>query len=227
MKLHANIQFRDGDQPGAHYVSGNLVFDEFFVNGRLLTRYWNPNGQIWSELNLSSIKWDKDQPADTFQLSINQCDLSGGYTWVSNSIESEGEVKIGVIHLRHTRTNVDVKVYTRVDGSPFIIRWLEITNVNQEAVGISAVSPMSGALWTHRYEEHLPSQYTSPFELAYNHSFEWGREGDFWFEPLPDGSKSINGEKKGRSGWGRPAFLARNLCNGQTFVCELDWGGNY
>jgi hypothetical protein len=37
----------------------------------------------------------------------------------------------------------------------------------------------------------------------------------------------VDGEKKGRSGWGRPAFWARNLCNGQTFVCELAWGGNY
>jgi len=33
----------------------------------------------------------------------------------------------------------------------------------------------------------------------------------------------VDGGKLGQSGWGRPAFRARNRCNGQTFVCELAW----
>ena len=120
-----------------------------------------------------------------------------------------------------------MKVHTRLDGSSIIIRWLEITNLNSYPVGITAVSPFSGLFWSHRFEEHLSPQFSSPFEVAYTHQFTWGHEGDFWFEPLPAGIKRVDGGTLGRSGWGRPAFWAHNRCNGQTFVCELAWGGNY
>lgn len=236
-----NILFREGNLLGARYVSGNIVVDEEFRDGRLMVRYWNPNGQVWPEMHLSQRRWDADQPADTFLLSINGCDTAGGFVWKSAYVEPDPSfyrprrgpdgkpmpVTHGVICLKHREMNIDVKVHTRLDGSPFLIRWLEITNLNKQAIGIMAVAPLGGLLWAHRYEEHLPAGYDSPFELAYNHMFEWGHEGDFWFEPMTAGQKTVNGEKKGRSGWGRPAFWARNVCNGQTFVCELAWGGNY
>ncbi|MCL5995451.1 MAG: alpha-galactosidase, partial [Chloroflexi bacterium] len=136
-------------------------------------------------------------------------------------------VQHGVITLLHRMCNIEVKVHTRLDGSPFLIRWLEITNRSHAAAGITAVAPFSGLLWSHRAGEHLPAPDAMPFELAYAHQFEWGQEGDFWFEPLLAGVKTVDGGKLGRSGWGRPAFWARNRCNGQTFVCELAWGGNY
>jgi alpha-galactosidase len=237
----SEIRFRSGAQPGVRYVSGSTVFDEMFAGGRLLSRYWNPNGQVWPEMHYANLRWGIDQPADTFQLSINGRNLAGGYTWEAASIEPDPSayrarvdasgkalpVTHSVVRLLHKEAGIEVKVHTRLDGSPYIIRWLEITNLNSTAVGISAVAPFAGMLWSHRYEEHLPPGAESPFELGYTHMFEALREGDFWFEPLADGLKKVNGDKKGRSGWGRPAFWARNRCNGQTFVCELAWGGNY
>lgn len=220
---------------GARYISGQVVFDEMFRAGRLCTRYWNPNGQVWPEMHFASQKWNLDQPADTFRLAIDGRDLAGGYVWESPAVEPDPSalrasgrpVVHGTICLLHAQAQVRVKVHTRVDGGPFVVRWLEISNLSKDAAGITAVAPFAGALWNHRCEEHLPADQTTPFELAYNHRFEWGQEGDFWFEPLTSGGKIVDGGKKGRSGWGRPAFWARNLCNGQTVVCELAWGGNY
>jgi len=94
-------------------------------------------------------------------------------------------------------------------------------------VSLTEVAPFAGLLWAHRFEEHLPAGQDTPFELGWTHQFEWGREGDFWFEDLHAGVRTVDGGRKGRSGWGRPAFWARNRCNGQTFVCELAWGGSY
>ena len=235
------ILFRDGEQPGARYASGQLVFDETFTGGRLLSRYWNANGQVWPETHFGGMAWGVDDPADTFQLAIDRQSLTGGYSWESAELapdasayrplrDAEGKalpVAHGVITLAHPAAGIAVKVHTRLDGGPFVIRWLEITNQNQHAVGITDVAPFAGLLWNHRCDEHLPAGATVPFELAYTHQFEWGCEGDFWFDPLADGRKTVDGGKKGRSGWGRPAFWARNRCNGQTFVCELAWGGNY
>ena len=235
------VHFREDDRPGARYISGPVVYDEIFQAGRLVTRYWNPNGQVWPEMHYERLAWGPDDPADSFQLSVNGLNLAGGYEWISATLAPDPSrwrprktpdgtplpVTHSVIHLAHREAGIDVKVHTRLDGSPFIIRWLEIVNRGEKAAGISAVAPFSGVLWAHRYEERLPAGKNSPFELAYNHRFDWGHEGDFWFEPLPEGRRAVDGGRKGRSGWGRPAFWARNLLNGQTFVCELAWGGNY
>ena len=231
------VRFRAGDVPGARYVLGRLVYDELFTGGRLLTRYWSPDGQVWPEMHYSSLRWKPDHPADVFRLSVNGLDLAGGYVWESASLEpfagrgerpdySQDTIQ-AVIQLRHAEAGIVVRVHTRLDGGPFLVRWLEITNLKTYAVGITEVAPFAGMLWSHRTDEHLPSGIVSPFELAYTHLFDWGREGDFWFEPVAAGRKAVNGGRKGRSGWGRPAFWARNRCNGQTFVCELAWGGNY
>ena len=237
----SDVRFREGDTPGARYVSGGTVFDEMLAEGRLLTRYWNPNGQVWPQMHYDSVHWHADQPADTFRLGVNGSDLAGGFKWGDASLEPDasrwrarrdadgrlGCVTHGVVTLQHEDAGVTVRVHARLDGGPFLIRWLQITNLNEEPIGLTEVVPFAGLLWAHRYTEHLPPGAGSPFQLAHTHSFDWGTEGDFWFEPLAGGVRTVDGGKKGRSGWGRPAFWARNLCNGQTFVCELAWGGNY
>lgn len=237
----SSIDFREGSKPGARYTSGSVVFDEGFVNGRLCTRYWNPNGQVWPEMYYENTTWAVDQAADTFRLAINGQPLAGGFTWESAGIapdtsicrvrmDARGKpcsVVHGVISLLHKETGIRVKVHTRLDGSAFLVRWLEIQNTGKKAVALTEMAPFAGVLWNHRTEEHQPPDRKTPFELLYNHSSDWGREGDFYSDPLPVGAITIDGGKKGRSGWGRPAFWARNLCNGQTFVCELAWGGNY
>lgn len=232
------IHFRPAPQPGARFSSGRLLFDEALLGGRWITRYWNPNGQVWPEMYAERRKWRPDQPADAFQLAVNHRDLAGGWAWEGAEQQADrsrwrtrsggrAAVTHGVVRLIHKEAGIRVKVHTRLDGSPFAIRWLEVENLNDQAVGITALAPWSGELWMHRFEEHVGPDRPSPFELGYTRQFEWGREADFWFEPLADGRKAVDGGRKGRSGWGRPAFWARNLANGQTFVCELAWGGNY
>ena len=235
MNSNSDIRFRAGATLGARYLSGRTTFDEQFIDGRLVTRYWSPSGQIWPEMHLANLHYRPDQPADTFTLSINGQRLEGGYEWVGaailpdpSSYRSHGrDIKHGAITLVHRATGVQVVVHTRLDGGPFIVRWIEITNTTDRALGISAVAPFSGSLWSHRSSEHIPEADQSPFELAFAHQFHWGQEGDFWYEPLSQGVRVVDGGKLGRSGWGRPAFWAHNRANGQTFVCELAWGGNY
>ncbi|HEY3290852.1 MAG TPA: alpha-galactosidase, partial [Anaerolineae bacterium] len=186
-------------------------------------------------MHLANLHFRPDQPADTFQLAVNGRNLAGGYEWQSASVtpdpstyrRGDREVMHSEIVLMHRDSGIKVVVHTRLDGSPFLIRWLEITNTSKDAAGITGVAPFSGLLWSHRAGEHLPVADNLPYELAYTHQFNWGQEGDFWFEPLSAGAKTIDGGKLGRSGWGRPAFWARDRATGQTFVCELAWGGNY
>lgn len=78
----STIRFRQDPAPGERYPSGSLVFDEAFAAGRLVTRYWNPNGQLWPEMHYAALVWGPNQPADTFRIAINGQDLAGGWQWV-------------------------------------------------------------------------------------------------------------------------------------------------
>ncbi|HTF27536.1 MAG TPA: glycoside hydrolase family 36 protein [Flavitalea sp.] len=232
--------FRQRDNPGMVSMTDRLVLDEALTEGRFVTRYRNSNGQIWPEMHFDYLKLSSDEPAESFRLSINKADLSGTYEWQSAEISPDPshwrpltdnngnprEVVHSTVTLLSKSAGIRVKVHTRLDGSPFMIRWLEITNLNKTVVAITDVAPLAGLLWKHRSDEHLPKEYASPFTVAYTHSFDFVHEGDFYFSELAEGKMNVNGGKTERS-WGRPAFWARNRCNGQTFVCELAWGGNY
>ncbi len=224
------IFLRSTDSPagaGARYASGAVVLDEAFRKGRLFTRWWSAAGQVVPEMYAEKVAWAVDEPADAFQLSIDGHDLAGGYEWAGAREEAQGKAASAAVKLGHRTAGVEVIVHTRVDGGPFLVRWLDVANRSKKAVAITAVSPFSGMAWNRRIDEHLDPESPSPFQLAHTHLFNWGQEGDFWFEPLPDGVKKVDGGKLGRSGWGRPAFWARDIINGQTLVCELAWGGNY
>lgn len=230
------VLIRDGGSPGVRLATGHVVLDEGFRRGRLCTRYWSAAGQVVPEMHAEKVEWAVDEPADAFALGVDGRDLSGGFEWAGAAEEEDfsglrrggrSPTCLGV-RLTHRATGIDVTVHTRVNGDPFLVRWLEIANRSPRSVALTAVCPFGGMLWTRRTDEHLPPATESPFQLAYNHRFaNWGQEGDFWFEPLLDGVKTVNGGKLGRSGWGRPAFWVRDTVTGETFVCELAWGGNH
>ncbi len=71
-------------------------------------------------------------PAAAFRLAINGATLDHGWQWLTATEEPDtfgfrGDgrpVRHAVIRLRHARQPVDVAVHTRIDGGPFILRWL-------------------------------------------------------------------------------------------------------
>jgi alpha-galactosidase len=232
------IAFRPAPTLGVRYMFGRTVYDEAFVDGRLVGRYWSPHGQVLPEMHLPIDRLRQElrqAPLAAFRLAIEGEELDGGWQWVDAQEEvdhsglgsDEGAVRQVVITLAHNARRIEVRVCTRLDGSDWLVRWLEISNRGSVATAISSVYPMAGRLWSHRYDEHLPSGVASPFEAAYNHGTTWGHEGDLWFEQLPAGKLVFDGGRNGKSGWSRPAFWARDLANGQSFVCELAWSGNW
>ena len=223
---------------GLRYMTGLMVYDEALMDGRLLGRYWSPCGQVWPEMHLSPERFQgaiRQGVLEVFRLGIEGQDLREGWVWAGATEEADRSglragpagARQAVITLRHDRQPIEVRVCTRLDGSDWLVRWLEIIHHGTKPMAISSLSPMAGRLWAHRYDEHLPAGMTSPFELAYSHSTTWGLEGDLWWEPLPAGTKTFDGGLNGKSGWSRPAFWAHDLANGQTFVCELAWSGNW
>jgi alpha-galactosidase len=226
------------DFPHFRFTSGLFIYDEVFVGGRLINRYWASGGGVLPDMHYRWSKWYTSiaptLPAESFSLAIEGHVVSS-WQWLGaeespdpSAFRGDGRpVRHAVARLAAEGCPIEVAVHTRVDGSPFMIRWLVVTNKGPRPTAISAVSPWCGLVWAHRYGEHVPEGCPSPFELAYNHRFSWGEEGDLWWEALGEGTKVIDGGRRGRSGWGRPAFLLRNRANGELLWGELGWSGNW
>ncbi len=215
---------------GVRYRSGLTVYDESFRAGRLTGRYWSATGAVIPEQHLERRQSVHDLlPAASFSLRIDDYLLDHGWRWVAiTDIEADcvDNVRHVVIELAHDGHPVGVKVHTQFDGSPFLVRWLEVTNTSDAPVALSGVAPFAGLLWWVKgYAEYI-SAGSPLFTLgSYTRSL-WGWEGDFQWEPLQSGTRAVEG-RMGRSGHGRPSFMLRNEASGEMFIGELAWSSNW
>jgi len=220
-------------EPHVRYVSGLTIYDEALVDGHWIGRYWSGVGRVKPEIQLvRDLPELAGERLDAFRLSIDGQELEGGWTWAGHT-ESEATSASGrpihhaVVELHHGTVPVTVRVHTELDGSPFLVRWLELVNRGQGSVAITALAVWSGLLWRIRnYPMYASAEDGSVFRLGHNTGFGWGYEGDFAWEPLQSGTRRLESQT-GRSGWSRPAFIAANDAQGDFFVVELAWSGNW
>ena len=220
------------------YHSGLQVLDEALIGGRLIARYRNCTGQVMPETHLSAERLgamaDGYPEASAFRLSVNGQALDSGWAFESFDKRAEGHTFICALTLLHSAALLRVTVYTKLDGSDFILRWLSIENAGNKSAALTNVMPYGGQIWLHRLYngrqpnyrrgEQIPSG--SSYAVAYNHMKNGLDEGDFYFDNLTPGDFCIYSDY-GRSGWSRPACWLRDRLNGETFVCEYAWSGNW
>ncbi len=223
------VHARSEPSPGVCYRSGLTVYDETLRNGQFVGRYWSATGTIKPERTLESQQESFDLFATgAFYLRIDDLVLDRGWRWINNYEvpQDQPEGRHVVIELAHETRPITVKVHTRFDGSPFLVRWLDVTNTADQPVSLSGITPFAGLLWwLQEYTGDLPPD-KSLFTLGYYIHSTWGWEGDFAWEPLWRGKKAVEG-RMGRSGHGRPSFIVRNEANGETFIGELAWSSNW
>jgi alpha-galactosidase len=205
------------------YISGRQVLDEALIDGCLVTRYRNCTGQVFPETHLTAdrIRYIKSKcPGyNSFELSVDGRDLAGGWNCAGfvDCGDIYGKGRVYKLILEHD-AGIKVSVYTMLNGSDFIVRWLEITNKKEMPVSLTAVKPFAGYIWM--------GSTAASYKIAYNHLKDWGGEGDFCFDDLGEKAFAFYSDY-GKSGWSRPACWLRNDRNGETFVCEYAWSGNW
>jgi alpha-galactosidase len=121
---------------------------------------------------------------------------------------------------------VRLAVRTALDGTPFLRRWLEITNVSDRPLPLASISPFAGSIWTVVGPSEIVAPGRPVFEVGAFRSDGWGREGAFAWSPLHAGTFELAG-RRGHSGWGRPTMFIRNHVTGEIAVVDLAWSGNW
>ena len=99
-------------------------------------------------------------PLQTFELQIDGQSLFNRWEWVGAGERDAARpgTREAVIELQHQVRPVRVKVVTRLDGTPFLVRYLEITNTGSAPAALAGVSPCSGLLWSSRENTGLLSR---------------------------------------------------------------------
>ncbi len=228
-----------GDMRIARYVSGTTVREEALEHGRLLGLYWSATGQVQREDVTASLtsrdnfgipKLDPlAQPLSVFELEIDGQSLHNGWEWVS-AMERAGArpgTIEAVVTLRHLLRPISVNVVTRLDGTPVLARWLEITNTGAVSAALAHVSPWSGMLWNAdpTWTQGVGGPASALYSLGYLPPENWGEEGDFTWQPLPHERFRI--ERTNNRFHGSPYWIVRNEVTGESCFIALAWSGNH
>lgn len=216
----SEIKFRFSDTPDFRYVSGMAVYQEQFIDTKLIGRYWSATGRI---LDLSEFQpVNSDIPQQVFSLNIDGQFLDWG--WEFEGAQQDGNH--AVLRLRHSIRPVSVNIHTCVDGTSFIKRWLEITNTSDKPSALADLSVFSGVIaQTSRLGN--PDYTNTPMQLGRFSGNGWAQEGRFDWSELQNGV--VTGLKMtgpyGTSGFQWPFFLLRSDSASFYFAFYLGWSG--
>ncbi|MEI7767476.1 MAG: alpha-galactosidase [Phycisphaerae bacterium] len=237
---HTEISFyQSGGRPTARYVSGSTVYEESLENGRWVDLYWSAGGQVQRENLTAKLPGlnPSRYPLEGFQLEMDGQLLHNRWEHVGSSRRPglRAGTEEAVVELRHTVRPVNLKIVTRVDGSPVLVRYLEITNTGIAPAALSRVASWSGRLWSNA-DRPIDSQKMSinpsfpkgkpQFRVGFLAGDRWGEEGDFTWHDIIDDAFSLRRFATGRA-FGSPYAVVENLVTGQRFFLALAWSGNY
>jgi alpha-galactosidase len=226
--------------PLVRFDTGLVVYQEALIDGQYLVANTSAMGRpkphewVWQALHGGAAG---TRPLRTrqhaFRIEADGQLLADRWEWVE-AREPEPDragCRESVIVLRHAQRPVAVEIHTRLDDTPFLVRWLVITNTGTAPVALSRVDPWAGQVWEPAGQgvdnsDDLAAYREGLFSLGRFAETDWGTEGSFEWMPLPRGSYGY-GSLNGRSGWGTPCFLLRNEVTGETAVVDFACSGNW
>lgn len=221
------------DFPWVRFHTGLVAYEEALIDGQYLVVNWSAMGRpssrerIWAACGGGVAAWRPLRPwQHAFWLEVDGQRLADRWAWIGAREEARPGGRALTVELRHTLRPLAVNIYTQLDGTAFITRWLEITNTGDQPAALAAVAPWAGMLWSVGAARTAPLQTAHPFSLGRFRNTEALVEGQFDWEPLPDGGLHL-ANLRGRSGHGSPFFVLRNEVTGESIIAHLAYSGNW
>ena len=221
-----DVRFADDPHPTIGYRTALMAYEESLIGGQLVGRSWNAAGYLnaWDSIRLDPSKHPTPQ---AFWLEIDG-QLMGSH-WVWDGLEQTRDEKglHAVVSLHHAVRPVTVRVHMLLDGTPVMARWLEISNTGALPAALSAACPWSGVLKvTNKWQAHLPGKHSPLYSLGYMADTHWGDEGNFQWQPLPNGTFRVDGRYR-RDRHRHPMFVLCNHATGEYTIGQLACSGGY
>jgi len=207
------------------YRTAMTVYEESWHNGRFSSAGWNGAGAV--NFYAGRLSPNDHATPHAFWLEIGGQLLASDWEWDGFAELPASNERHTVITVKHTVQPVTVRVHTKLDGTPVLTRWLEVTYTGASPVALSAIYPWSGVLQkVVRWQSHLGGRKTGLYSLGYFDNADWGNEGDFQWHDLPAAGYRVDGRyRRGRQR--HPWFVLRNNAMGEHFIGQLAWSGGY
>ncbi|WP_158748804.1 alpha-galactosidase [Acidobacterium sp. S8] len=222
----SDVLLIEGDTPTISYRTNWVVYEESFMNGQLVGRGWNGAGFI--NFYDGRLNPGEYRAPEAFRLEIDGQSLATDWKWggLEKTTTSEGFTQ-STITLIHTVRPVTLKVHTKLDGTPIITRWLEVTNTASQPAALASVCSWSGVLRkSDRWRSSLSGTDQPLYSLGYFENTRWGGEGDLQWHEMPKAGYRIDGRYM-RDQWRHPIFMLRNNATGEFFIGQIAWTGGY
>ena len=223
--------YKAGDKDVIRFVSGTTVLEEAVKDGCYTGLYWSASNHVHRENFLTGLFANS---VKCFQLEIDGQSLNNKWEFTGNEQKTEESGHtLSVTALTHALRPVKVNVCTRLDGTPFINRWLEITNTGDKPAALSKVSPFCGVLWQNDFKarDHLETTLSkhknveAPFSAAYIDAYAGAEEFNLkWFDISMPEYVIANHTRKI---YNAPYYIARNNISGENFYIALAWSGGF
>lgn len=198
-----------------------VAYQESMIGGQFVGRGWNGAGFMHPESQRIDTTNHPDAPA--FHVELDGQLLNSHWKVIAEDGRTDAQGQHFEVELSHIHRSVSVKVHTLLDGTAFLMRWLEITNLAQEPVPLSAACGWSGIL---QHVQEMNYQEPPPYRLGYFADTHWGNCGDFTWHPLPQSGYRIDGHFR-RDRHRHPLFILNNRRTGENFIGSLAYSGGY
>jgi len=243
--MNQTFHYESGGRPTSRMVSGTTVYEECLHNGRYIGLYWSSSGQVHRENTVERIP---ARPLDAVWQRLNSFEFeTDGQTldsrWAYNNGYMRTDAKKipeSVVELKHRIRPVTVKVVTKLDGTPVLSRYLEITNTGERPAALGCMRPFAGRLWDNLWQplrgdviklrtpypiqEH-PLYSIGYYKSAVHDASMFGMEGNFTWEPIRDEYYTVS--RLERHPYGGPFFVIRNNLTGECFFIALAWSAGF
>ena len=203
------------------FESGRLQYLEALVEGRWVGRYSTSGGRI----NWPFEVWKKD----AFHLEIDGKHLTTGWQWVDAKelAQTDRGARHHVVTLERTDPKMRLKIHTRVDGTPVLVRWLEIENRSDRPFAITKIAPWSSRVWANPGVKYASEESVEePFRLGRFTRDDWASEGWFQWQSIQVGENIDLASEKG-NGYDEPFFVLHNSLTGEHVIGHLGWNTNW
>jgi alpha-galactosidase len=206
---------------GVRFESDRLQYVEGLVDGRWVGRNWNSGGRT----NWPFEVWEKN----AFVLEIDGNSCATDWQWVGGEElpQTERGARHHVATLQRTDPNIELQIHTLVDGTPILVRWLEIVNRSDRPFAITKIAPWSTRVWANPGQKY-PNKETveAPFRVGRFTRDDWASEGWFQWQRLKVGETLENVSEKG-NGYDEPFFIVQNSLTGEHVIGHLGWNSNW
>ena len=224
-----DVYHQSGDEAVFSYRSGNMVYEEVFSDGALITGGYNASSYPLNVLRNFPSRINRKRYAEpfSFNLEVDGQSVDFGLEFIDFKYEKNESNCKSVITLKSTITPITIKVHTLLDGSQMFSRWLEIENKSDKALKISRLSILSGALES-LDDDALDNAKSveDVYSLGYFCNDAWGNEGQFKWHALTSDTKVIEG-RFGRDRFRHPLLFIKNNLTGKMWFSQIGFSGGY